>query len=330
MLKVLIKNCLIIILMLLTFPALARVEIVRSFNDFVFGNWNGQGNLSLSQSACIRSYTGNNFFSLRARDFALRAQMNTPASSSGSPFVFYHVSNSNYSFPFVLEVSDLLSGGSQTLAPDTFSNALTYQIFLCFFGGNNAELTVSALANDMYAVPAGDYRVSMDVEARRLNNGGGVTGDRDRQNNVLGTVTIPSLVRLSNIEDINFGVYDGVSGVVSQNESFCVYSNASNYTITPSTLTSAGSPLTFGLSSAGGKILEYSVRINNSADGASGVDLTNGETSGSMSTNLPYPFSVSCRNGDNAAIFIQIQGSDIQAVSPGSYSGTLMLQVAPI
>ncbi|MGI1678223.1 MAG: hypothetical protein K6L75_05800 [Cellvibrionaceae bacterium] len=330
MFKLLVKNYIVITLILVTAPALSNVDIASPFNDFSFGSWNGQGNITLSQSACIRSYTGNNFFNLRARNYALRAQMNTPASSSASPYVFYNIANSNYYFPFSLEVTDLLSSGAQNLTPDIFSNALTYQIFLCFFGAANAELTVSALANDLYAVPAGNYRVSMDVEARRMNNGGGVTGDRDRQNNLLGTITIPSLIHLSNIDDIDFGLYDGVSATVTKNESFCVYSNTSSYTITPSTTIFASSGSSFGLSSVSGDVLEYSVRVNNSADASSGVILLNGQSSPPITTNLSYPYSVNCVGGDNAAVFIEMQGANIQAVTPGDYSGTLVLQVAPI
>lgn len=320
---------LLILCCALSAPSFSRVEIFRPFNDFVFGTWNGQGNINMSQPGCIRSYTGN-FFNLRARNFAIRAQMNSPAASSASPYVFYNVADNNFSFPFALEATDLLAGGTQTLTPDIFSSAFIYELFVCFFGGNSVELNLSALASDLYTVPAGNYRVSMDIEARRLNNGGGVTGDRDRQNNLLGTITIPSLVRLSNIDDINFGIYDSVSATVNQNESFCIYSNAADYTLTPSAAITAGTANSFGLSSVNGDVLQYTVRINNSADASTGESLTNGQTSSPMNSNLSYPFSINCNGSDNAAVFVEINGADIQAVTPGDYSGTLVLQVAPL
>ena len=314
---------------LITASISARGEVVflPEFSDFDFNVWNGQGNVTLSQSTCILSYSGNIF---NRRDYRLRASMNAPAPSPSTSYRLYNSADSNYSIPFSLESRDLHAGsGFELLSADIFSNLMTYQG--CYIGGSgaNAELTLSILASDMYQVPAGVYEVDMDIEARRVNGSGGLTGDGATQTGLRGTIEVPSLIQISGLDDIPFGSYDGVSASVTQNEEFCIYTNTSAYTVTPSSTTVGTNPGSFALDSNGNRI-EYTVRVDNAADASSGPLLTNGQQSSALLANQPTPLSVNCNNSDNAGVYLEFSGPELQAAPPGDYSGVLTLMVSPI
>jgi hypothetical protein len=311
-----------LLLVVLFAPVHALVDFYEPFDDFNFGTWNGQGSASLSSTACIRAEQGSAF-----ADYRLKAMMTAPAPSPASPMLLYNLANSAITVPFSLELEDLHGGGQQTLSPDVFSNVMRYSWY-CFALGPNARLTMNIRAADLYAVPAGDYSARMDLEARRVNSGGGLTGDRDQQTGLLGQITVPALVRISGIDDIALGLYDGVSAIVAANESYCIYTNTGNYTITPSS-TTGSSPGSFALLSGSDQV-EYTVKISNSTDASSGIQLENNQSSGPLVANQGVPLSPTCSGGDNAAVHVEISGSELQGKSAGIYSGTLTLQVAPI
>ena len=308
-------------------PVSADVIFSPSFSNFDFGIWNGQGDVSISQTACIISFSGN---ITNRRNYRMRARMNLPAPSTATPFQLYNTINSTYSVPATVDVRDLHAGsGIVSLIADSFSNTMTYQGCIFGAGGPNAELTMSIQAANLYQVPAGLYQLSMDIEARRANNSGGLTNDGATQSGLLGTIAIPSLVQVSRMDNINLGTYDGISPIISYNEPFCIYTNTSSYTLTPSSTTSGAGVGSFALDSSGNR-LEYTVRVNNSADASLGTQLTNGQTSPSMIANQTTPLSVNCNAIDNAAVYLEFTGTQLQSAPPGNYSAVLNLMVSPI
>lgn len=298
------------------------VEFNTPFSDFYFGTWNGQGDSTLSQSACIRSEQGGGWWPYK--NYRLKAGMNFPAPSAAAPFVMYNTTDSAVSIPFALTLVNLYTSAFHSLMPDVFSPELD----ACIWGIPNARLDLTLQASDLYQVPAGTYEASLDLEARRVNNGGGLTGDKDIQTNLISRITVPPLVRISNIADINLGTYDGVAATMSYNESYCVYTNTGDYTITPSS-TPGSSPTSYALT-AGSNQIEYSLRISDTANAATGPPLANGETSGVLTASQTMPFSLTCDDAYNASVYIEISGSELQSKPSGTYSGTLTLQVAPI
>jgi len=304
----------------------AQIQFYTSFSNFTFNTWNGQGDISQSQTGCI-AYLLFGFIPV-AMDYQMRVQMNSPAPSPGSAYRFYNIANNSYSFPFSISVNDIHAGGAPMwLNPNQYSNTLTYEPSCSGGQGPNAELTMSMLAADMYGVPAGNYRASTNAQARRLS--GGSPAETATQTNLLGTITIPSLIMITKMNDIALGVYDGVSANVTYNEPFCVYTNASAYRITPSSTTTGAVPTTFALAN-GANRLEYTVRVRNTTNAASGTQLNNNQQSGSFSPNQSTPLSLNCNNGNNAAVYLNFTGPQLQAAPPGNYSGTLNLMVAPI
>ncbi len=108
-----------------------------------------------------------------------------------------------------------------------------------------------------------------------------------------------------------------------------MYTNTGSYTISPSSGTTGGIAGDFAVTD-GTNFIAYTVRLNDTVDGSSGSILTNGEVSSVLSTNQTIPYSPICNNGDNAALYLEMQGADLQAAPPSNYSGTLTLTVAPI
>ncbi len=312
----------------LLFSGVARADVGfdPGFNNFIQLNWAGQGDIVITQDACIFSFTG--FFN-RNR-YSMRVTSNSPAPSPGAPFAAYDAS-ANFSVPFGLTVFDLHAGGSaQTVQPDQYTNVLEYDG--CNIGerkGPNARLEMRYLASDLYQVPQGDYEISFDVEGRRVNQRGQLTGDRETQTNVLGRIRIPPLVRISRVDPITLGIYNGVDASVSANEGFCIYTNVSNYTVQPTTATQGSSPDEFAMAS-GANRLEYTVRVSNSANAAGGELLSRGEVSSPFGANQSAPFSLTCNNSDNAAVFVEVSGEQLETAPAGNYSGVLELLVAPL
>ncbi|MEX1032641.1 MAG: hypothetical protein WDZ30_04725 [Cellvibrionaceae bacterium] len=296
--------------------ALAYVGFWEEFEAYN-STWDGQGIVELATSGCIVSSTANNEWTVafgggNERDYRLQI---------ASPFT---LNNGSFSLPVGLTVTDLHGSGTQTLQANQYSSALTYNHY-CATQGHNAELTMTINQADLYAVPAGTYTASFSLMAQRIGGGGG----SDSASDTLGaTLVIPQLIQVSGIDNINMGNYDGLSASVNQNEPYCIYTNAGDYTVTPSSTvgSSAGS---YALS-AGADQVEYTVRVSNTSDASNGTLLDNGETSQALSANQSAPLSPSCSGSDNAAVYVEILGSELQAKPAGTYTGTLTLQVAPI
>lgn len=301
----------------------AYVGFWEEFADFD-QNWIGMGELTLNSSGCIVSSTANNEWTVlfgggQARDYRLRVS---------PPLSTFELYSGEFSLPFSLEVTDLHANPSQLhppLQPGQYSPLLTYEHY-CSSLGHNAELTMRFSAAVLYSAPAGTYTASLELTAEREGGGGGsgiATAELDAR------VVIPELIQVSKINDISFGAYDGVATELSRTEAFCIYSNTTDYTLTPSSSTVGGSPNSFAMAGGSGNVIEYSVEFANDAGAAGGDPMANGVTSGAYPVDLSS-LSLDCNGGENAAIHLRISGSELQSKPPGTYSETLLLQVAPI
>lgn len=122
-------------------------------------------------------------------------------------------------------------------------------------------------------------------------------------------------VRISNMNNIGLGSWDG-SGDVTDEDGVCVFNDGGpNYLITASGSGGGGS---FELSN-GSESIDYEVRFKGT----------------SISANNSHSFSGadeiddSCGGGTNATVRITVPESELLDAHKGSYSGTLNLQVDP-
>lgn len=317
-----LQRILAIVLFCGAHEASAYITFFSPFQDFS-QTWIGVGDIPLSGTGCVVSSTAGSLIEIifgggSAVPYQLRMVM-----ASGSPNTPFSLTNGTDTLPVSFSVTDLIGGGTQNLSPNQYSNSLNYQ-YTCSSLGNNAALNFFVSQADLYGVPAGTYSQNFNLRARRTDS-----GQIANQTGLNATVVVPSLVQISNIDDINLGAYDGVSPFVSYNETFCVYTNTTAYTIAPSSGTMGAGAGSFALDNAG-NLLEYTVRVDNSIDASAGALLTNGQTSAALAPNQSTPLSVNCNGGDNAAVYLRFDGPQLQSALPGSYSGVLNLRVSPI
>lgn len=137
------------------------------------------------------------------------------------------------------------------------------------------------------------------------------------------SLDIDPLVRVSNLGDIALGNFNGGAGDLTGADSFCVYRNgAGNYNIN---MTGSGTANAFTLTDSGANTLPYSVDfVNGSATAmTTGASLT-GQTGANTTSDT-------CGGGanDNVSVNVTVANADLASAPAGTYSGTLTIVVAP-
>ena len=138
------------------------------------------------------------------------------------------------------------------------------------------------------------------------------------------SLSIPHLVKLSGIEDLNFGNYIGPGNAVLA-DPVCVYTNLSTgeYKITAR---GSGASYAFTLTN-GSQEIPYTVRWNNSIGTSGNVALSANTTSSSFTG--ANTSSVTCSGGNSANFQVTISQNALLSVKAGSYNGILTLIVEP-
>lgn len=134
-------------------------------------------------------------------------------------------------------------------------------------------------------------------------------------------LSIPNIVRITGLTDIDLGTYAGVD--VSGSDALCVYRNVTgNYSITAeSTNTDAGG--TFKLKGAGADYIPYSVAWTH---GGGTVALT--ENAQSNAPTGASTTSTTCGGGTNHSVAVTVLATDADAATAvGAYSDVLVLTV---
>ena len=146
------------------------------------------------------------------------------------------------------------------------------------------------------------------------------TGQIDLDLQVLDSVEITSLT------SIDFGTYGaGNTGDINSGDSFCVYRNgADGYTITP---TSSNGSFALAGTDSNADTIEYTVRLNGAATGASSASAVSYNTASSTFNGSVFR---DCSSTDNASIDVHIAEQEIRDATTDSYSDTLILLVNPI
>ncbi|TQV89035.1 hypothetical protein [Aliikangiella coralliicola] len=135
------------------------------------------------------------------------------------------------------------------------------------------------------------------------------------------SLDIDNLVRVSNLNDINLGNFNGGAGDLSGSDTFCVYRNgAGNYNIN---MSGSGAANAYTLAS-GANTLPYAVEFVNGATTtamATGTALT-GQTGANTTSDT-------CGGADNVSLNVTVANGDLAAAPAGTYTGTLTIVVAP-
>lgn len=137
-------------------------------------------------------------------------------------------------------------------------------------------------------------------------------------------VTKLNQVKISNLQDINFGAQASSPSKTSQD--VCIYSTSGSYDITASSANANGS--TFRLASgSNSSTIMYVVEWKDSNSGTSGNNLQSGITSNKF--NNANQNSQNCNGSNNARLFVELNQGNFTGAPAGTYSDVLTLVVSP-
>lgn len=138
------------------------------------------------------------------------------------------------------------------------------------------------------------------------------------------SATIPSLARITSLNDIALGSWTGSGGLSGSDNAICVWSSTGGYSITA---TGSGASNAFTLSS-GANTLAYSVQWAQTGGASSGTAVTAGTALTGQTTNAS---TTDCSSGaaSTAGVFVSITEANLLARPAGTYTGTLTLVVTP-
>lgn len=129
-------------------------------------------------------------------------------------------------------------------------------------------------------------------------------------------------VRITGLNDVNFGQITNLSLDAINAQDVCVYSKDSNYNVTA---IGSGPGGAFQLTT-GAETLAYEVEWSNTSGVRSGTSLQPITPLGGQSTNASHQV---CQNGPptSASLIVRIRANELSAARTGSYGGSLTLLI---
>lgn len=278
----------------------------RNANETVI--WSG-GDLTRTFDFCASSVLEPRPNGTTVIPYAITAEVNGAA-----PFT---LESGAGSIPVSLSWQDLVLSNSENLAPAvTTAEEFTGALRGCP-GGNNGRLVLTIAEADIAAAAPDTYTQTFDITAS--NSGGG-------RNNPTASVTfdltVPDSIQLTQVNDINLGVFDGINDMTGS-DSLCVYRRGGGqYGVT---ITGSGNGGAFTLSN-GASTLPYSVTWD---DGGGAQAVTSGVLLSGLANT--YTAGPDCSGGalNNAILGVQVLATDIAAAATGvgTHTGTLTITV---
>jgi hypothetical protein len=289
-----------------------RVDNIANMD---FGTWDpSAGNVSRTSDFCVISVQGNVNSSTPITPYAAMVENRDAAAYELDP-----VGVGSDVIAVTVTFVDLVSSGSETLTPDVF----TSQTKTGAVGtpsncpsGLNARIRIDISGSDLSRVVAGNYRGRFSFTAQ------GGNGSETRTKNFTIDVTLPDLVRISQMDDLDLGTYDGINDSTGT-DFICVYRNGLSgaYNIAAQ---GDGAANAFEIAD-GSNALSYQVEYD---DGTGFVILT--AAGAPLNRANADPNATDCGGVSNAQVRVTVFAIDMDAVPVGNYAGTLTLTVAPI
>ena len=282
--------------------ALARIDITpRPLN--VTLNWVGV-DLLVSQDLCVPSTQGANPNDNTVIPYQVTA-IGTLALVNGANQI-----------PVSLAWQDLAGGGSTPLTAGVGTGMIMTGSTANCPGGNNGRLLITVLNSDITAVVPGAYTATFDIEVS--NNGG---GRKQFANPVTLDLVLPDSIRVSQLDDIDLGIFSGVDLVAS--ESLCVYrASGGLYGVT---VTGSGAGGAFQLVN-NASVLDYQVSWS---DGMATSALASGVLLSGQGNSISG--DTSCGNGatNNATLTVTLPAAsvDTAVTESGLHTGVLTILV---
>lgn len=257
-----------------------------------------------------------------SRDFCVPSTQE-PAPSGTTIIPYRVIGNAPFSLasganqiPFSVIWQDLYAGQSRTLSPNVpTAFSFTGATAGCP-SGNNGRLMLTLPEASLYAAPPGAYTTNfvLDVE----NTG---AGRKKFKTTVTLNLNLPGLIRISQLNDINLGIFDGINNMQAS-DTACVFRNlAGNYGVRVSGQGAGGAFVLVN----GASQVPFSATWN---DGTGAAMLTpNVLLSGRRNV---YTASGDCAGGaaNNATLGVSALAADINnATVTGAHVGQLTILV---
>jgi hypothetical protein len=275
---------------------------VQPISNIDFGTWDvTQGNVSASSDFCVVSTAGA---SGNARDYAVTA---VPEISGA-----FEVAGGGVAIPFTVTFTDLIGGAAEALQPSVRTARDKTGVGACA-GAQNARVTIAFSSVDLASAPAGTYQLRIVLSAQNNNGSAASAGFEVR-------VGIPDQIRISGLDPIDLGSFDGVSDLEGT-DSLCVYRNSGG-AVYSLLATGDGAGGAFAVSN-GVAVVPYGVEYD---DGGGFTTLASGVPITASGANT---VAMDCGGSPNASVRVVVGASDVNAAAPGAYIGTLTLMVAP-
>lgn len=261
------------------------------------GVWSGKGDINHdSHSFCVRSSISG-----IAENYRVKIT---------DPFV---LEGDTADIPFTLIYEDTQIGSTETITAGSFSHANKTGLINCN-SASNGKFSIIINETALQKAVAGHYSNTLAVEVEQLSTGNNATST------LTTSIIIPDLIRVSDISDIDLGIWDGRSDMKGST-SVCIFKNvAGSYSVT---LTGSGDAGALTLTN-GDKDIPYSVRYTDGQEGFKSINKGIALTGLSSSSQL-----LNCNNSTNSSLEIMVLNSTLAAFTPDRYLGVLTLLVAP-
>ncbi len=138
------------------------------------------------------------------------------------------------------------------------------------------------------------------------------------------TITIPSLTRISALNDIALGTWSGSGPLSGRDNAICVWSSTGGYSVTA---TGSGAGGAFQLASGANRV-DYTVQWAQTGGATSGAAMTQGAALTGRTTSAT---ATDCSTGaaSTAGVFVSISVAELSSTPAGTYNGTLQLLITP-
>jgi hypothetical protein len=286
--------------------AAVRIDNLRTMD---LGTWSpGLGNAVATQDFCVQS----DFLGFLPLDWAARVDDLGGASTATE----YRIEPNGGGNPLTLTIRliDLRTGAGETLVPGVLSAMDKTGDTRDCPRGLNGRLEVRVDAADLASAPAGRFDGRFELFATGVGFGSDTSRFRVR-------IEVPDLVRVSDLDDIDLGIFPGTGDLVGEDR-ICVYRNdpSTRYEVEAY---GQGAASAFVLEQGTGS-LPFEVEYD---DGGGYAPVSAGR---SMRASGADTASTACGGMDNAGVRVRVRESDLLTADAGSYAGTLTLTVAPI
>lgn len=280
-------------------------------SNFDMGVWEGTQLPPLTKNFCLESSTIKTGLAWSiAQDYRVKIQ-----NDNGGGFSLKNASGQ--SLPFEVSFTNQNNNQNFSLTHNVFTPNTNGSTTPCT--SNNAHLTFNINNTNLFSVPAGTYTGNFTFETR-----GGFLGLGTKQEDFTLSTTLNNVIRVSSIDDFIFGTHTGLAATSpSLTDDICVYRNSNgNYQVTASGNGVGGA---FSLSN-GINNIAYSAQW----DDGSGFTPLQANTALNNQSNV-FNSSIDCNAGgaNNARLKIDINNSELQSVTAGSYQGIITIMVAP-